>query len=461
MLLAFIEAVKRQGLADMADLTTLASFLTAGGAKRSAPAILSLLCTHAPIKNSLDVMGWPISGSSGSSGSDGSDASINALCGDGDQSEVHSEAEMVPLRRHWSQGGTIFQVMLDEDAPEFAMRCWYGDLSSVNSLLARAEAEAASSPPGNPAAVVTRLLEHRVGSLRSSSLLLTLVGCANISSQPHIWKGRCPENMDHVGVAKVLLRKGARPDAVDAVGKTIVHYAAGALGQYPHVLGIAELAIQKHESQRSAAIRASASSPSLSPTAASSSSAVAGPRLVDFQDRMGQVAMIQSIQCYKDPAVLEFLCLTHGADPTIPTFDSQRMTPISMINPFIVPPGVQAILRRGQKRWAKEAAGHFACANCGERPVEGARSAVEGENSLPQRAFESADRRRSQPSSAHNKPHYNCAKSAHIINLTPKKSLPRKSHPRKSLGTTVLGSELLYLPYLTCTPLWEPIHPWC
>ena len=219
---------------------------------------------------------------------------------------------------------------------------------------------------------VTRLLEARVGSLRASSLLLALVGKANIESQPHVWQDQCPPVMDHLGVAQALLAAGARPDARDSVGKTVVHYAAGALGQYRHVLEIAELAILKHDKQRSAVLRAmSASSSSSSPCQA----VAAGPRLVDFQDRMGHVAMIQSIQCYKDRRILEFLCLTHGANPTIPTFDSSMtMTPLTMMNPFRVPPEVGDILRKGQTRWAKEAAGHFACANCGERPVVAGKS---------------------------------------------------------------------------------------
>ena len=87
---------------------------------------------------------------------------------------------------------------------------------------------------GSPPLTLPALLETRYSHLRLSLLML------HMASQ--MFLDPMSQSMNHMIVATILLRFGARPDAKDLTGKTIIHYAAGPMAT-PATLCIASYCI--------------------------------------------------------------------------------------------------------------------------------------------------------------------------------------------------------------------------
>lgn len=102
---------------------------------------------------------------------------------------------------------------------------------------------------------------------------------------------------EHVKVVQLLLEHGARPDARDLCGKTIIHYCTGPLCMpgTSTLLEIADLCIAR-------AVELNL------------------PKLVDVRDRFGGIPLLQAIMCNRADLVA-FLCKKNGADVTIKDFD--------------------------------------------------------------------------------------------------------------------------------------------
>ena len=132
---------------------------------------------------------------------------------DGDQSTPPTEGK----------GADIEHCMIWNAFPPFVRHVVRGDAARVRTILKQQHAVSSSL-------AFRQLLELRCSSLRLSPLVL----CVAIQKHPHIILThnrdlQSKDQLDHVGVAAALLRYGARPDAKDVTGKTIVHYGAGGM----------------------------------------------------------------------------------------------------------------------------------------------------------------------------------------------------------------------------------------
>ena len=131
--------------------------------------------------------------------------------GDGDQSLVQQgEAQAQILRNLFSDGGDLEHWMRYSPSllSPFLWMCINGDCKAVENVLKT-----------TPRKERTQLLEQRVTAMRFTPLLLTIA----MSKHPQTvnrYSGRCVSQMDHVGVVRILLQYGARPNAREVTGKT-------------------------------------------------------------------------------------------------------------------------------------------------------------------------------------------------------------------------------------------------
>lgn len=121
--------------------------------------------------------------------------------------------------------------------------------------------------------------------------MMTVIGKAIVPS------GKQGTSVDHVAVAKVLLSHGARCNARDVFGKTILHYAIGPLytmpGRGADILQIAELCLA-HAKRIN----------------------ICNPCLVDYRDRFGSVPLFMAIQLNIE-SLVRLLCIRHHANGTL------------------------------------------------------------------------------------------------------------------------------------------------
>ena len=110
---------------------------------------------------------------------------------------------------------------------------------------------------------------------------------------------------DQLGVVKLLLEHGARPDARDLCGKSFLHYAMGPLNRFGD-----EIPLKMSNLVIAAAIAKGIT-----------------PSLVDFQDRFGEVPLMPPIMTNRHD-LLSFLCMEHNADVGIEDFTGT--SPLSM-----------------------------------------------------------------------------------------------------------------------------------
>ncbi|CAJ1959821.1 unnamed protein product [Cylindrotheca closterium] len=108
------------------------------------------------------------------------------------------------------------QTNLTLDTSPFAIACLQGDVATVQRAIGLVCANL--KPPYSRQNRLRLLLEaHESGSWSP----LLLIACAMVEDK------NMAHNPSLLTVAALLLQAGARPDAQDALGKSIVHYAAG------------------------------------------------------------------------------------------------------------------------------------------------------------------------------------------------------------------------------------------
>lgn len=135
--------------------------------------------------------------------------------GDGDQTPIRAESKCQVFRNIWCEGGDIMMLLQARSFSPFAMDCIQGKKQQVHATLQNAST-----------GVRAALLERRESCYRIPPILLVM-GLAKHKPLVQQLTGTRLDQMDHEGVAKVLLQYGARPDAKDVSGKTAVHWGAG------------------------------------------------------------------------------------------------------------------------------------------------------------------------------------------------------------------------------------------
>ena len=131
------------------------------------------------------------------------------------------------------------------------------------------------------------LLETRYGIQRFSALFFAFLG-------QRILTPTGPT--DYIGVIKLLIEHGARVDAKNFLGKTVIFYATGVLNLLKNsemVFTMADLCIKKHKELYKD------NKENYIP-------------LVDYQDRLGSVALIEGITLNR-PDIVSYLVKKHNA----------------------------------------------------------------------------------------------------------------------------------------------------
>ena len=156
--------------------------------------------------------------------------------GDGDQSAVRNKDDRQFYRDLFAIGGDLNQLVDVQLSPlsEFARLCLTGQVKAVEEKL-----KALDDPKGPIPLKLTQLLEFRESSLRLPPLLLMTSLAKNIE---------LPIRSLHDQVVDLLLQYGARPDALDVGGKTVVHYGSGVMATN-YSISVADKCIEAYKSQ--------------------------------------------------------------------------------------------------------------------------------------------------------------------------------------------------------------------
>ena len=101
----------------------------------------------------------------------------------------------------------------------------YGDMTLVDKSRGRTIPSA-----------LRELLETRCTSMRLSPLLVCMSVYMVLTTDTSTSPPRGFDKKGHVDIATALLRYGARPDAKDVTGKTIVHYGASSIATLESLL---------------------------------------------------------------------------------------------------------------------------------------------------------------------------------------------------------------------------------
>jgi hypothetical protein len=139
--------------------------------------------------------------------------------GNGDQSMIQSVAKRDAARELYSIGGDIHIHATEGAFSSFAFMCIAGLSSGVSKAIE--EVTKRVEQPWSRNQELKTLLETRETSLRLSPLLLIVSMGKNLNSPS---PAASPQ-----GVAKILLKHGANPNAQDVLGKSVCHYGAGAM----------------------------------------------------------------------------------------------------------------------------------------------------------------------------------------------------------------------------------------
>ena len=156
--------------------------------------------------------------------------------GNGDQSKIQSNEGREAAREMYSIGGDIHQHMVDDAVSEFGKMCALGSAGVVQHMINKVQKNL--ERPNFMLEQMRMLLEGRDTSLRLSPLLLIVSVGKNLQS---------PMPVEHVEVAKLLLKSGASPDAKDVLGKTVCHYGAGAMAT-KNTLSVVNMCIEAAKS---------------------------------------------------------------------------------------------------------------------------------------------------------------------------------------------------------------------
>lgn len=208
--------------------------------------------------------------------------------GDGDQSKLTDKKAQLH-RDFWCAGGDVLDLLQEGRLPDFIVACMTGNAQICRDLLL-------NSSNGQEKEL---MIEKRYSVLRFSALFFAIVG--------HVQVGNYP-GKNNLEIVRILLSNGARVDARDLCGKTVLHYIMGPLCSPGDVVmkDIADVCIQ-HSIEKN----------------------MANPRLVDMQDRFGTVPLHQPIMMNRMD-LIEFLCTKHLADGSIE--DYENISPLSMCN---------------------------------------------------------------------------------------------------------------------------------
>jgi hypothetical protein len=181
-----------------------------------------------------------------------------------------------------------------------------------------------------------QLLEKRVTILRLPAIFFTVIGMGTVSMATNAVR----DSRDYYGVMKLLIDNGARVDAKDLCGKTILHYVIGPLCVEGNIvpLNMADLCINKTKEKN------------------------LSPPLVDVRDRFGAVPLFQAIYINRADLVL-FLSKRHHANPRLA--DNDGMIPIKLVEKL---PGRVGIIMRDALN--KESYHKYIalCVSCGQSP---------------------------------------------------------------------------------------------
>jgi hypothetical protein len=139
--------------------------------------------------------------------------------GDGDQSPIATLEGRAFARNLWSTGADFGAMMQQRAFSPMAIGAMHGNVTLVETMLRIADY---TSENGRPSEALLNCLESRESSLRLSPLTMIVSLGKNINEAAGLRKGQ-------EDCARLLLKYGARPDARDVVGKTVVHYGAGKL----------------------------------------------------------------------------------------------------------------------------------------------------------------------------------------------------------------------------------------
>ena len=145
------------------------------------------------------------------------------LTGNGDQSNIQTEAQREAARELFAMGGDMAIHLREHKLPPFVLLCVTGQVEEVRVMLEEARAE--QPPPWSQCLPLKVLLDTRVTSLRMSPLLL-MVSLGMKLVLPGVEEEK-PSPL--LSVAKLLLEYGATPNVQDVLGKTVCHYGAGAM----------------------------------------------------------------------------------------------------------------------------------------------------------------------------------------------------------------------------------------
>lgn len=168
----------------------------------------------------------------------GTDVALNDsdLYGDGDQNPVQGEPRAQVFREIWEIGADVLTHLYHPQyMSDFVMHCIQGKTELVESILKKSSLEERR-----------KLMEKRETGFRMSAILFVMA----VSKHPHVVQlatGRRAADLDFVGVAKALLKYGARPNAKDLSGKTAAHYGVGSMATAV-TLEIADYCIQASKS---------------------------------------------------------------------------------------------------------------------------------------------------------------------------------------------------------------------
>jgi hypothetical protein len=227
--------------------------------------------------------------------------------GDGDQLPIRKAVHAQLHRDVWSTGADVQYQLLHSGFSRFVIACIFGSAERCKKMLEECPDQDAR----------TDLLETRFSLLRLSPIFFAAIGFGTIRAVG----GASNDGSGNVEVVRLLLKHGARPDARDVCGKTIIHYCCGPLCKPGSkvLLDIADLCITR------------AAEMSL-------------PKLVDARDRFGGVALQQAVMTMRTDFA-HFLCTKYRADANIEDYDG--CSPFTMADSV---PAVRSIMVTAQSQ---------------------------------------------------------------------------------------------------------------
>ena len=154
----------------------------------------------------------------------GTDCALNDSdpMGNGDQSMIQTNAKRDAARELFAIGGDMEGHFSNGKLSPFMFSCVTGQVENVRMTLE--DETARLEQPWSQQVSLKKLLDTRETSLRMSPLLLMVSLGRRI-----ITRGGDEITSPLLATAKLLLEYGATPNVQDVLGKTVVHYGAGAM----------------------------------------------------------------------------------------------------------------------------------------------------------------------------------------------------------------------------------------